>query len=219
MLVSEEYLAPARPGDVLAGFREAATAKGWAIEEEHPDRFFALEQGTSVRLEPRKMAVFVEDHSLETKIRFLVWCSGFTIRRYDGKVDLLPALPFKCTPLSKAGAVAQPVPVGSTGPAAERGRRPSWVWWARFGEFGLLFLSFAAIVFFVMASVYDLPTWAAAVGVVIAAVASLSSGLGLDFFTRRVLKITSMRGMNAQLRRAGLSAAVAVVMLVWLWRM
>ncbi len=86
-------------------------------------------------------------------------------------------------------------------------------------EFGLIALSLAAIVFFAVAIVRDMPRWSAGIGLAVAAVASLCSGLALDLLVRRELKIASRNGMQAQLRRAGISAAVAVLLLIWLWRM
>jgi hypothetical protein len=216
VLVREEYRAPAHPSAVLAALREAAVSKNWTVEEEHPGWFFCVEAGQSVRQEPRKLAVFAEEYRLETKIRLVVWCSGFTIRRYDGKVDLIPALPYECRRLTKAEAADEPLPLGSTG----RGPRgASWVEWTRFAEFGLLALSIVAVVFFAVAMARHMPTWSAGVGLAVAALASLGSGLVLDLVARRTLKIVSRSGMQAQLRRAGMSAAVAVVLLVWLWKM
>ncbi len=200
MLSCEEYLAPARPTEVLEELRSIAIAKGWTIEEDHPARLFCLEGGTSVRIEPRKLEVSAEDYRLESKVRLAMWCSGFSLRRYDGKLDLLKALPYQCTRLNG-------------------GERPSWARWIGFGEFGLIGLSFAAIVFFVVGVTQDLPRWSVGVAVVVAALASLSSGLALDFFARRELKIDSRSGMQAQLRRAGISAIIAAIMLIWLWRM
>lgn len=220
MLVYEEYLAPARPGKVLEALRSIAVTKGWEIEEDHPERFFCLEGGRSSRMEPRKLEVSAEDFGLESKVRLLIWCSGFSVRRYDGKLDLLKALPYECTRLNGGDAAAQPAlepaPLGST---AKGGLRPSWVRRIRFGEFGLIGLSLAVVAFFVVGVAQDLPRWAVAAAVVVAALASLSSGLALDFFARRALKIASRSGMQAQLRRAGISAVIAAIMLFWLWRM
>jgi hypothetical protein len=220
MLAYEEYLAPARPSEALEALRSIVVTKGWTIEEDHSDRFFCLEAGTPVRLEPRKLEVSAEDYRLESKVRLVIWCSGFSLRRYDGKVDFVKALPYECTRLNGRGAasrpVSEPVPLGAT---ADGEGRPSWVTQIRFGEFGLVGFSLALLFFFVMGVTYHLPRWAVAGAVVLAALASLGSGLVLDFLTRRALKIASRSGMKAQLRRAGISAAIAAILLLWLWRM
>lgn len=220
MLAYEEYLAPARPSEALDALRLIAVTKGWTIEEDHSDRFFCLEAGAPVRLEPRKLEVSAEDYRLESKVRLVIWCSGFSLRRYDGKVDLMKALPYECTRLNGGDAPSQPAlepaPLGST---AKGGERPSWVRQIRFGELGLVGLSLAVVVFFVVGVTYDLPRWSVAAAVVLAALASLGSGLFLDFFARRALKIASRIGMKAQLRRAGISAVIAAILLLWLWRM
>jgi hypothetical protein len=216
MLAYEEYVVSGRPHEVLAALRESAVSLGWRVEEDHPDRLFCLEDRVGVPLEPRKLAVLVEEYRLESKVILVAWCAGFSVRRYDGKSGLMKSLPYKSVPLAKREAAAEPVPLGSP---ATNARMPSWVRQVRSAEFGLLFLGFAPIVLFVVAVRQHFPVWSVVVSVAVAAIASFLSGLSLDFLARRALKIASRQGMAAQLRRAGFSAAVAVVLLLWLWRM
>jgi hypothetical protein len=216
MLAYEEYLAPVRPKEALAALRDMVGAKGWTIEEDRSDGFFCLEEKVWVRQEPRKLLVAVEDFRTQSKVCLVAWCSGFSLRRYDGRLELMKDLPFECTRLAKGGNTTDPAAVS---PAATSGGRPSWVRQTRLEEFGLLALSFAAMVFFVIAVAYGLPLWSVWVSVAVAAVSSLLSGLALDFLMRRTLKIESREGMKTQLRRAGMSAVVAIFLLYFVWQM
>jgi hypothetical protein len=216
MVTYDEYVASAGPDDVLDALYETALAKGWTVEEDRPDRLFLFEERQSARQEPRKIAVRVEDHRPETKIDLAIWCSGFTVRRYDGKTDLLKTVPFEHRRLERGGGVSDS---SSVGPGAAAGRMPSWVVQARSGEFGLLFISFAVLAVWAVAVIRDWPWWSVVISVAVVAITSTVSGLTTDFLARRAFEVTSRRGVRAQLRRAGVMALVGVVLLVWLWRM